>query len=50
MVGNNGERIRRFVKGLIKEGYVLSHKKGEAISLNPAKNREIMDYVKSIFG
>lgn len=46
VVKDNGKRIRRMVKELLDEGYLLVHKEGETLSLNPAKNREIIDYVR----
>lgn len=48
VVKNNGKRIRRTMKELLDEGYVLVHKGGETVSLNPAKSKEIMDYVRRI--
>lgn len=47
-VKNNGKRIRRVVKELIREGYTLVHKGGKTVSLNPPKNQEIAEYVKTI--
>jgi len=44
----NGKRVRECVEELAKEGYVLSHKRGETISLNPARSREIMEYINSV--
>jgi glutamate-1-semialdehyde aminotransferase len=46
VVRNDGKRIRKFVKELLKEGYLLAHKGREAISLNHARSREITEYVK----
>lgn len=34
-VKRNGKRIRRLIKELVKEGYLLVHKGGKTISLNP---------------
>lgn len=45
---NDGKRIRRMVKELVDEGYVLVHKGGDTISLNPTRSREIAEYVKSV--
>jgi len=47
-VKRDGKRTRKLIKELIKEGYLLSHKGGEAISLNPALNREITKYIERI--
>ncbi|MCR6691372.1 MAG: hypothetical protein MRT15_03200 [archaeon YNP-LCB-003-016] len=45
-VKNDGKRIRRAVKELLRDGYLLAYKRGETISLNPAKSREIAEYIK----
>ena len=46
-IEKNGKMVRNTVNRLVKEGYLISHKKGATISLNPAKSREIVEYVKS---
>lgn len=48
VVKNNGRRIRRVVKELLDEGYTLAHKRGETISLNPTRSREIVEYIKTV--
>ncbi len=45
-VEKDGKKIRRNVKGLLDEGYIFSHKRDNTISLNPARSREIADYIK----
>ena len=45
-VEKDGKRIRRNVKDLLDEGYIISHKRGDTISLNPTRSREITEYVK----
>jgi len=47
-VKRNGKRIRRLIKELVKEGYLLVHKGGKTISLNPALNRQIIEYIERI--
>ncbi|MGQ9597551.1 MAG: hypothetical protein ACUVQY_07350 [Thermoproteota archaeon] len=47
-IRRNGRRVRRCVEELTKQGYVLLHKKGEAISLNPTKSRDIAEYIKAV--
>lgn len=47
-VGGNGKRLARAVKDLVKEGYLFLHKKGETVSLNPSRSKEIMDYVERV--
>ena len=44
----NGKRVRRIIKDLVNEGYLLLHKKGRTISLNPVVSREIIEYVGRI--
>jgi hypothetical protein len=48
VVKNNGKKIRRVVKALLDEGYMLSHKTGDTVSLNPTRSREIADYIRKI--
>jgi hypothetical protein len=45
-IRRNGKRIRRCVGELIKDRYILFHKGGRAISLNPTKSKEILEYIK----
>jgi hypothetical protein len=45
-VEGNGKRLAGAVKELVKEGYLFLHKKGETVSLNPSRSKEIMDYVE----
>ncbi len=47
-VKRNGKRVKNCVKELAEEGYVLFHKKGETVSLNPVRSKEIMEYLKSV--
>jgi len=42
----DGKRVRRLIKQLIQEGYLILHKKGKTISLNSAKSKEIIKYIK----
>jgi len=48
VVKNDGRRIRRMVKELLDEGYILTHKRGETISLNPTRSKEIAEYIKKV--
>lgn len=45
-VKRNGKRVQRAIKDLVKEDYLLVHKKGGTISLNPARSREISEYIE----
>jgi len=48
VVRNNGKRIREFAKELVQENYLLIHKGGETVSLNPSMNRDILECIKTI--
>jgi len=45
-VKKNGKRVERAIKNLVKEGYLFAHKKGGTVSLNPARSREIYEYIE----
>jgi len=45
-VKRDGKRVRKIVKGLADNGYLLLHKNGQTVSLNPTKSREILDYIE----
>jgi len=45
-VRRNGKRVRTCLKQLIREGYVLIHKQGKTISLNPSLSREIIEFIE----
>jgi len=42
----NGKRVERTIKNLVNEGYLLVHKKGGTVSLNPARSSEISEYIE----
>ncbi|RLE59862.1 MAG: hypothetical protein DRN53_06685 [Thermoprotei archaeon] len=44
-VKRNGRRIRKAVKQLVNEGFLILHKGGKTVSLNPTRNREITDFI-----
>jgi len=44
----NGRRIRKCLRELVNEGYLLSHKRGETVSLNPTRSMEIKDFIKKL--
>ena len=48
VVRNDGRRIRKFIKELAQDDYLLIHKGGETISLNPSMNRDILEYIKTV--
>ncbi len=47
-IKRDGKRIRKLVKELINERYLLVYKGGKTISLNPALNEEITEYIEQI--
>ncbi|MBS7628620.1 hypothetical protein KEJ23_01380 [Candidatus Bathyarchaeota archaeon] len=48
VVKNYGERIGKFVDELQKDGYILPHKGRGTMSLNPARSREIAEYIRRV--
>jgi len=42
----DGERVRKLIKQLVNDGFLIPHKKGETVSLNSAKSEEIIEYIK----
>ncbi|MCS7115140.1 MAG: hypothetical protein RMJ15_06645 [Nitrososphaerota archaeon] len=42
----DGKRVRKLIRQLANEGFLILHKKGETISLNSAKSEEIIEYIK----
>lgn len=47
-VQSDGKRVKACLQDLTNRGYVLTHKRGETVSLNPAMNREIMDFIEKV--
>ena len=47
-IKKNGKRVQRLIEQLVKDDYVITHKRGRTISLNPTRNREILEYIKRI--
>lgn len=45
-VKENGKRVRKVIKILVKQGYLILHKGGKTVSLNPMLSREIIEYVE----
>jgi len=45
-VKRDGKRVKRVVKALVNEGYLLLHKRGKTVSLNPMMSKEVMEYVE----
>ena len=47
-IRKDGKRIQRLIDQLAGDGYILLHKKGATISLNPTRSKEIAEYIKRI--
>jgi len=46
-IKRNGKRVQRMTKQLVNEGYLLLYKKGETVSLNPSRSKEIVEFIKT---
>jgi predicted transcriptional regulator len=44
----DGKRVKTIIRALVNEGYLLLHKGGKTVSLNPAMSREIIEYVEKV--
>ncbi|MGC8911842.1 MAG: hypothetical protein ACP5K8_07185 [Nitrososphaeria archaeon] len=47
-IRRNWKRVRNCIEELVKEDYILLHKGGETISLNPVRSREVIEFIKSV--
>lgn len=47
-VKKDGKRVRGLVKDLVGKGYLLLHKGGNTVSLNPTLSKEIITYVENV--
>jgi len=47
-VKRDGKRVRRIIRALVNNGYLLLHKRGETVSLNPMMSKEIVEYIERI--
>jgi len=45
VVRNNGKNVRKKVKELANEGYLILHKGNTTASLNPQARKQIMEYL-----
>ena len=45
-IKKNGRRVRAAIRQLVNEGYLILHKKGETVSLNPTRSREIIKFIE----
>jgi hypothetical protein len=46
-VKRNGRRVRKAVRQLVNKGYLILHKRGETVSLNPSKSKEIANFISN---
>ena len=46
VVRNNGKNVRKKIKDLAKEGFLILHKVSTTASLNPRLKNEIMGYIE----
>jgi len=47
-IKRDGKRIRKSIEQLVSKGYILLHKGGRTISLNPTRGREIVEYLRRV--
>ena len=47
-VKRNGRKVRAAVRQLVNDGYLILHKRGDTVSLNPSKSREIIEFITNI--
>lgn len=47
-VRKNGKRIRRIVRVLVNDGYLLLHKGGRTVSLNPIMSKQVVEYIERV--
>ena len=45
-IKRDGRKVQKAVRQLVNEGYLILHKKGKTVSLNPAKSREITEFLR----
>jgi len=45
VVKNNGKNVRKKVKELAQDGYLILHKGNTTASLNPQAKQQIMEYI-----
>ena len=49
-VKRNGKRVKNLVRALVNEGYLLLHKGGKTVSLNPVMSKDVTEYVERVIG
>jgi len=46
-IKRNGKKVQRAIRQLFNDGFILLHKKGETVSLNPARAKEIRNFIEN---
>lgn len=46
-IRKNGKRVERLIRQLVNDGYLITHKRGKTISLNPRRSKEIIEFIRS---
>jgi DNA-binding MarR family transcriptional regulator len=49
-IKRDGARVSRIVGGLVEDGFIVVHKRGRTVSLNPRRSREIMEFIDKHLG
>jgi len=47
-IRRNGKRVRRILRVLVNEGYLLLHKGGRTVSLNPTMSKQVDEYIERV--
>jgi hypothetical protein len=45
-IEGNGKRVQRLIRQLVNDGYLMLHKGGMTVSLNPARSKEILEFIR----
>ena len=45
-IKKDGKRVQRLVSQLVNDGYLIIHKRGATVSLNPARSKEIVEFIR----
>jgi hypothetical protein len=45
-IEENGRRVQRLIRQLVNDGYLMLHKGGMTVSLNPARSKEILEFIR----
>ena len=45
-IKKDGKRVQRLVRQLVNDGYLIIHKRGATVSLNPPRSKEIVEFIR----